>query len=120
MTLALGLTGEPKEYASRVIRSGDKSSIHNISYAENEADALVGVSALVIGFALRRRAIGRCARQAMCGAQRPSTTADVRSMLGRSDHVTGASDADPVLAFETFPSPGPTSMSTSLGSQGMA
>jgi hypothetical protein len=53
MVLARGLIASPKEYAARVIRSGNSSAVQNVSYAENKADALVGVAALIVGFAIQ-------------------------------------------------------------------
>lgn len=53
VVLARGLMTSPKEYAARVICSGNTSAIQNVSYAENKADAQVGIAALVAGFAIQ-------------------------------------------------------------------
>jgi hypothetical protein len=50
--LVRGLIASPREYAARVIRSRG-STVQDVSYAENKADALVGVSALILGFAIQ-------------------------------------------------------------------
>jgi hypothetical protein len=53
VVLVRGLIASPKEYAARIIRSGNTSAIQNVSYAENKADAQVGIGALVVGFAIQ-------------------------------------------------------------------
>jgi hypothetical protein len=53
IVLARALITSPREYAARVIRSGNNNAIQNVSYAENKADAQVGIAALVVGFAIQ-------------------------------------------------------------------
>src|SRR5690242_6807533 len=57
LVLALGLMAKPKELAAGISRSGNTSVYHNVRAAEDRTDALVGVGALVIGFAVQGASI---------------------------------------------------------------
>ena len=53
LKLALGLIAKPGKFAARVVRSGNSLDHYNVRAAEDHADGIVGVGALVVGFAVQ-------------------------------------------------------------------
>src|ERR1035438_6237528 len=51
--LALGLIAKPGKFAGRIVRSGPSLDHYNVRAAEDHADGIVGVGALVVGFAVQ-------------------------------------------------------------------
>jgi hypothetical protein len=51
--LAVGLIAKPGKFAARIVRSGNSLDHYNVRAAEDHADGIVGVGALVVGFAVQ-------------------------------------------------------------------
>jgi hypothetical protein len=53
LKLALGLIAKPGKFAARIVRSRNSLNHYNVRAAEDHADGIVGVGALVVGFAVQ-------------------------------------------------------------------